>query len=99
MRINRRHFFIRSRWIVFNDRSYSINGRADRRSRPQERRFMAVLQSAGQRTRLQQTSIRNTTVLALVAATCLSAAAFASATKEYRYTVGPHANISVDTQY
>ncbi len=38
------------------------------------------------------------TVVTLVLATCLSSAAVA-ATKEYRYTVGPHANISVDTQY
>jgi DUF4097 and DUF4098 domain-containing protein YvlB len=29
----------------------------------------------------------------------MSSAAFAGATKEYRYTVSPHANISVDTQY
>ncbi|MGA2352966.1 MAG: DUF4097 family beta strand repeat-containing protein [Terriglobales bacterium] len=36
-------------------------------------------------------------VLALV--TCLSVAAFAGNIKEYRYTVGPNANISVDTQY
>lgn len=31
--------------------------------------------------------------------TCLSIAAFAGNIKEYRYTVGPNANISVDTQY
>ena len=37
-------------------------------------------------------------VAALVLATCLASPAFA-AIKEYSYTVGPHANISVDTQY
>jgi len=36
-------------------------------------------------------------VVAVVLASCFAPAAFA-ATKEYRYTVGPHANISVDTQ-
>jgi DUF4097 and DUF4098 domain-containing protein YvlB len=43
-------------------------------------------------------SIHQTSVT-LVLATCLSAAAFAQTKKEYRYTVGPNANISVDTQY
>src|ERR1035437_256506 len=33
MRINKKHFFTSSRWIVFN------SGRADRRSRPQGRSF------------------------------------------------------------
>ena len=42
--------------------------------------------------------IRNSALVTLVAATCLTSTAFA-AVKEYRYTVGPHANISVDTQY
>jgi len=44
-------------------------------------------------------SIHQTTAVTLVLATCLSAAAFAQTKKEYRYTVGPNANISVDTQY
>lgn len=47
---------------------------------------------------LQQVNIKNTAVATAVLVTCLSATAFA-ATKEYRYTVGPHANISVDTQF
>jgi DUF4097 and DUF4098 domain-containing protein YvlB len=46
-----------------------------------------------------QTSLQETTVATLVLATCLSAAAFAEARKEYRFTVGPNANVSVDTQY
>jgi len=72
--------------------------------------FMARLQ----RTSLQKTrvhlaginaasiplaSIQDTMVVTLVLATCLSAVAFAESKKEYRYTVGAHANISVDTQY
>jgi DUF4097 and DUF4098 domain-containing protein YvlB len=48
---------------------------------------------------LQQASLRQTTVVTLVLATCLSAAAFAETKKEYRFTVGPNAIISVDTQY
>ncbi len=40
-----------------------------------------------------------TTAVTLALATCLSASAFAGNIKEYRYTVGPNANISVDTQY
>jgi len=47
---------------------------------------------------IQHTSIQNTTVVTLVLATCLTAA-FAESKKEYRFTVGPNANISVDTQY
>lgn len=47
--------------------------------------------------------ITNATVVTLVLVACLSSAlsaqAVAEATKEFRYTVGPHANISVDTQY
>jgi DUF4097 and DUF4098 domain-containing protein YvlB len=35
----------------------------------------------------------------LVLVTCASTAALAGNIKEYRYTVGPNANISVDTQY
>jgi DUF4097 and DUF4098 domain-containing protein YvlB len=48
---------------------------------------------------LQHVSIQQATVVTLVFATYLSAAAFAETRKEYRYTVGPKANISVDTQY
>ncbi|MGO8986820.1 MAG: DUF4097 family beta strand repeat-containing protein [Terriglobales bacterium] len=47
--------------------------------------------------RIDRTSVV-TLVLACSLASSLTAAAFA-ATKEYRYTVGPHANVSVDTQY
>jgi hypothetical protein len=48
---------------------------------------------------IQQANLQYTAVVTLVLATCLSAAAFAETKKEYRYTVGPNANISVDTQY
>jgi len=48
---------------------------------------------------LQYASFRNTTVVALVLATCLASAAFAESQKEYSFTVGPNANISVDTLY
>ena len=56
-------------------------------------------QASIQHTSIQRISIQNTTVVTLVLATCLSAAAFAESKKEYRFTVGPNANISVDTQY
>ncbi len=48
---------------------------------------------------LQHAGIDYTTVVTLVLATCLSSAVVAETKKEYRYTVGPNANISVDTQY
>ena len=48
---------------------------------------------------LQETGLQQTTVATLVLATFLSASAFAETKKEYRFTVGPHSNISVDTQY
>ena len=48
---------------------------------------------------LQQASLHQTTVVTLVLATCLSATAFAETKKEYLFTVGPNANVSVDTQY
>jgi DUF4097 and DUF4098 domain-containing protein YvlB len=48
---------------------------------------------------LQRAHFQKTTVVTLALATCLSAAAFAESKKEYRFTVGPNANISVDTQY
>jgi DUF4097 and DUF4098 domain-containing protein YvlB len=44
-------------------------------------------------------SLQNTTVVTLVLATCLASAAFAETKKEFRFTVGPNANVSVDTQY
>ena len=44
-------------------------------------------------------SLQQTTVVTLVLATCLASAAFAETKKEYRFTVGPNANVSVDTQY
>jgi len=61
---------------------------------------MASLREAS----LQQASIRRATfqktaVVTLVLATCLSTAAFGETKKEYRFTVGPNANVSVDTQY
>ncbi len=64
------------------------------------RRCMASLREAS----LQQASIRRanfqkTAVVTLVLATCLSTAAFGETKKEYRFTVGPNANVSVDTQY
>ena len=39
------------------------------------------------------------TAVTLVVATCLVSAAIAETKKEYRFTVGPKANVSVDTQY
>lgn len=44
-------------------------------------------------------SIQQTTVVTLVLATCLSSAVLAETKKEYHFTVGPNANVSVDTQY
>jgi DUF4097 and DUF4098 domain-containing protein YvlB len=48
---------------------------------------------------LQQASVRQITVVTLVVVTCLAAVALAETRKEYRFTVGPKAIISVDTQY
>lgn len=48
---------------------------------------------------LQRAGIPHVTVVTLVLATCLASAAIAQTRKEYRFTVGPHANVSVDTQY
>ena len=39
------------------------------------------------------------TVVTLALATCLASAALAESKKEYRFTVGPKANVSVDTQF
>ena len=44
-------------------------------------------------------SMQRTTVVGLVLATCLVSAAIAETRKEFRFTVGPKPNISVDTQY
>src|SRR5580698_11129319 len=55
---------------------------------------MAGLQQASRLASVQQTSVAT-----LVLATCLSSAALAETKKEYRFTVGPNANVSVDTQY
>src|ERR1039457_3964279 len=43
--------------------------------------------------------LQQTTVVTLVLATCLVSAAMAESRKEYRFDVGPNANISVETQY
>jgi hypothetical protein len=55
---------------------------------------MAGLQQASRLASVQQTAVAT-----LVLATCLSSAALAETKKEYRFTVGPNANVSVDTQY
>jgi len=61
---------------------------------------MASLQKASlQQTGIQRANFQKTAVVTLVLATCLSTAAFGETKKEYRFTVGPNANISVDTQY
>ncbi len=44
-------------------------------------------------------SLQRTTVAGLVLATCLASVAIAENRKEYRFNVGPQANVSVDTQY
>jgi DUF4097 and DUF4098 domain-containing protein YvlB len=44
-------------------------------------------------------SMHRTTAAGLVLATCLVSIAVAETKKEYRYTVSPHANVSVETQY
>ena len=56
---------------------------------------MASLQQSG----IQQPSLRQTTVVTLVLATCMSAAAFAQTKREFHFTVGANAVVSVDTQY
>ena len=52
---------------------------------------------------LQKTAFQKTTVVTVVLtgalATCLASAALAESVKEYRFTVGANANVSVDTQY
>ena len=49
---------------------------------------------------VNRTGLEYSAVATIVLATCLSSASPAlAAIKEYSYTVGPHANVSVDTQY
>jgi DUF4097 and DUF4098 domain-containing protein YvlB len=43
--------------------------------------------------------VQRRTVVALIVVTCLALAALAETKKEFRFTVGPQANISVDNQY
>ncbi len=45
------------------------------------------------------TKLGQTAVVTALVTTCLVAAAFAESQKEYRFTVGHNANISIDTQY
>jgi DUF4097 and DUF4098 domain-containing protein YvlB len=108
MRINRKHFFTRSLWIVFN------SGKAAGFPGGRGGVFMASLRKARihranihpasiYRATIQHANIQQTTVVTLVLASCLASAAFAQSKaenkKEYRFTVGPNAIISVDTQY
>jgi DUF4097 and DUF4098 domain-containing protein YvlB len=44
-------------------------------------------------------SLQRTTAAGLVLATCLASVAIAESRKEYRFNVGPQANVSIDTQY
>jgi DUF4097 and DUF4098 domain-containing protein YvlB len=85
----------------------SAKQRANHRSANQRSANQRSAKHASQSARLQPANSKRSTVVTLVLATCLSSGlslvlapqAFAEATKEFRYTVGPHANISVDTQY
>jgi DUF4097 and DUF4098 domain-containing protein YvlB len=43
--------------------------------------------------------VQHSAVIGLVLAGCLATVAIAETRKEYRFTVGPNANVSVDTQY
>ena len=61
---------------------------------------MASLRKASlQQASIQRANFQKTAVVTLVLATCLSTTAFGETKKEYRFTVGPNANVSVDTQY
>jgi DUF4097 and DUF4098 domain-containing protein YvlB len=65
---------------------------------------MAGIQQFNQRaseqfTAVQQLILRQNAVIMLVLLSCLATAAIAETRKEYRFTVGPHANVSVDNQY
>src|SRR5208282_5167845 len=62
-------------------------------------RGASIHRASMQQARIQQATIQRTAVVTLVLATCLSSAVVAQTRKEYRFTVGPSANISVDTQY
>jgi DUF4097 and DUF4098 domain-containing protein YvlB len=44
-------------------------------------------------------NLQHTAVVTVILATCLAAVAFAEKKKEYSFTVGRNANVSVDTQY
>ncbi len=55
---------------------------------------MASLQQTG-----FESGLRQTTVVTVLLAACLVSAAFAESHKEYRFTVGPNARVSVDTQF
>jgi DUF4097 and DUF4098 domain-containing protein YvlB len=61
---------------------------------------MGSLQKASlQQASIQRPNFQKSAIVTLVWATCLSTAAFGETKQEYRFTVGPNANISVDTQY
>jgi DUF4097 and DUF4098 domain-containing protein YvlB len=60
---------------------------------------MASLRQAIRQANLQPTAVVTVTLTTWILATCLASTAFAETKKEYRFTVGPNANISVDTQY
>jgi DUF4097 and DUF4098 domain-containing protein YvlB len=49
--------------------------------------------------RLQQTHLRHTAVVTLALATCLASSALAETRKEFRFSVGANAHVSVDTQF
>ena len=83
MLISKRHFFIRLRWIVFNRRADRVPGRRG-----------SVLWRV-----IRRQLFTSAHTSQLWSATCLSAAAFAETKKEFHFTVGPNARISVDTQY
>lgn len=48
---------------------------------------------------IQQAILRQNTVIMLVLLSCMATAALAESRKEYRFTVGPHATVSVDNQF
>jgi DUF4097 and DUF4098 domain-containing protein YvlB len=60
---------------------------------------MASVEQASLQRASRQASIQQATVVTLILVTYLSATAFAQTRKEYRFTVGANANISVDTLY
>jgi DUF4097 and DUF4098 domain-containing protein YvlB len=60
---------------------------------------MASLRQVVRQAKLQPTGVVTLILGTWILATCLTSTAFAENKKEYRFTVGPNANISVDTQY